>query len=138
MQCENKTNNKFINIQKRKSQPRKRAKIKMKIFKKVKEIAQANKEGFTISLLDFKTPKKGFCVAMQLTQNHFGDEGLKKVIEIAKQSTFLVGGWYNDCENLFYYDCSMIIQDLETALKLGKANQQKAIFDLENQKVILL
>lgn len=108
----------------------------METFNKVKAIAQANKEGFTISLLDFQTPKKGFCVAMNLTQNHFGDDGLKKVLEVAKNSTFLVGGWFD--ENQFYYDCIMLVEDLQTALKLAKANKQLAIFDLGQQRVIYL
>ena len=110
----------------------------METFKKVKQIAESNPYGFTISLLDFKTPKKGFCVAMNLTQDHFGDEGLKKVIEIAKNSTFVVGGWFNDEDNLFYYDCIMIEQDFRTALLLAKANKQLAIFDLEKNKEIKL
>lgn len=108
----------------------------MTSFEKIKEIAEANKEGFTISLLDFQPPKKGFCVAMNLTQNHFGDEGLKKVIEIAKNSTFLIGGWFE--KEQFYYDCVMLIEDLGTALQIGKANKQLAIFDLEKEKVIYL
>lgn len=110
----------------------------MEIFQKIKQIAKECKDGFTISLLDFQSPKKGYCVAMKLTQNSFGDEGLKKVIEIAKQSTFVVGGWYEKSNNQFYYDCVMIIQDLETALQLGKANEQISIFDITNANVIEL
>lgn len=110
----------------------------METFNKVKEIASKNKEGFTISLLDFSTPKSGFCIAMNLTQNCFGDEGLKKVIEIAKNSTFYIGGWFDHKEQVFHYDCVMIEQDKETAIRLGKANQQKAIFDLNQDKSIYL
>lgn len=108
----------------------------METFQKVKEIATANKDGFTISLTDFTTPKKGYCVAMNLTQNHFGDEGLKKVIEIAKRSTFLVGGWYSNKK--FYYDAIMLIEDFETAVKIGKANKQIAIFNLDTETEIIL
>ncbi|MFJ1490757.1 hypothetical protein [Capnocytophaga canis] len=110
----------------------------MSTFLKVKEIANRNKEGFTISLLDFSTPKSGFVVAMNLTQNHFGDEGLRKVIEIATQSTFYIGGWFDNKEAVFHYDCVMIVQDKDTALSLGKANQQKAIFDLDKLEEIRL
>lgn len=110
----------------------------MKTFEKVKQIALSNPDGFTVSLLNFEFPTKGICVAMKLTQNHFGDEGLKKVIEIAKQSTFLVGGWFNKKDNQFYYDCVMIVEDLETALEIGKANEQEAIFDLNRFKEIRL
>lgn len=110
----------------------------METFNKIKAIAKANKDGFTISLIDFQPPKKGFCVAMNLTQDHFGDEGLKKVIKIAENSTFTIGGWFDNQQNLFYYDCVMIVEDKETALKLGKANKQLAIFDLEKKKEIRL
>ena len=110
----------------------------MNTYQKVKQIAEANKEGFTISLLDFQTPKKGFCVAMKMTQNSFGDEGLKNVINIAMQSTYVVGGWYENQSKQFYYDCVMIVNDLQTAIELGKANEQLAIFDIEKANVIQL
>ena len=52
-------------------------------FTAIKEVAKANPYGFTISIIDFQTPKKGNCVEMRLTQDRFGDEGIKRVIEIA-------------------------------------------------------
>lgn len=105
----------------------------MEIFQKIKEIAEANPNGFTISILDFKAQEKGFCVAMKETQNCFNDEGLKKAIKIAKQTTNIVGGWLDKENDLFYYDAIMIVEDLETALKLAKENKQIAIFDLETE-----
>ena len=110
----------------------------MEIFQMIKKIAEANKEGFTVSLLDFQTPKKGYCVAMRMTQDSFGDEGLKRVIEVAMQSTYVVGGWYDRESKQFYYDCVMIVDDLSTALELGRANEQLAIFDLTNANIIEL
>lgn len=110
----------------------------METFQRLKKIAEANRDGFTVSLLDYSTPKKGYCVAMQLTQDSFGDEGLRKVIEIAEQSTFTVGGWYDYQSNQYYYDCVMIVQDLEEALQLGRANHQLAIFDITKARTIEL
>lgn len=110
----------------------------METFKKVKEIAEANKEGFTLSILDFSSPKSGFCIAMNLTQNCFGDNGLKKVLEIAQKSTFYIGGWFDEREKQFYYDCVMIEQDKETAIQLGRANEQIAIYNLNEKKEIRL
>lgn len=110
----------------------------MEIFQMIKQIAETNKEGFTVSLLDFRTPKKGYCVAMKMTQDSFGDEGLKRVIEVAMQSTYVLGGWYDRESKQFYYDCVMIVDDLPTALELGRANEQLAIFDLTNANVIEL
>ena len=110
----------------------------MNAFNKIKQIAEINPYGFTISLLDFSTPKSGYIVAMQLTQNHFGDDGLKKVIEVAEKSTFCVGGQFDEKQKQFYYDCVMIVQDLETALQLGKANKQIAIYHIDTQSEIRL
>ena len=107
-------------------------------FTAIKEIAEANPYGFTISIIDFQTPKKGYCVAMRLTQDSFGDEGLKRVIEIAEQSTFTVGGWFDERDNRYYYDCVMIVNDLQEALKIGRANEQLAIYSLDENKEIRL
>ena len=54
------------------------------------------------------------------------------------QSTYVVGGWYESESKRFYYDCVMIVEDLQTALELGRANEQLAIFDIGNANVIEL
>ena len=107
----------------------------MKDFKKIKEIAKANESGFTISLTDFNPIEKGYCVAFKETQNCFNDEGLKKAINFAKKTTNIVGGWKSQ-DGKFYYDAIMIVEDEKEAVKIGKANGQLAIFNLETKEVI--
>lgn len=55
--------------------------------------------------------------------------------QFAKQEVFF-GGWLDG--NVVYLDASINIQDLEEAIFLGISNNQKAIFDCENNKSIVL
>ena len=108
----------------------------METFKKVKEIAQANKAGFTISLIDLKHQEGDFwVVAFKETQDCFNDEGLKKVIEFAKRTTNIIGGWKNE-DNTMQYDCVMLIQDQEIAIKTAKENLQRFIYNLKTKKYL--
>lgn len=101
----------------------------MKKLAQIKEIAKCDEKGFTIRLEDLKAIKHGWCVAFKEIQNSFGDEGLKKVVEFAEKTTGIIGGWFD--EGRYYFDAVMIVEDKETAIKLGKANEQMAIFNLE-------
>lgn len=108
----------------------------MTTLERILKIAKENPNGFTVEIENFTSFKKGYCVAYKETQNSFGIEGAKKVIEFAKTHSNIVGGWKG--ENGFYFDCSMIINDLEQAIKKGRENEQIAIYDLELQKVIMI
>jgi hypothetical protein len=46
------------------------------------------------------------------------------------------GGWLDD--NTLYLDTSVNIEDLDEAMKLGRANNQLAIYDVKNQTSIRL
>lgn len=110
-----------------------------KLIEAIHEIAQDNPNGFTVSLetLSLVSPSKGFSVALKETQNCFGDEGLKKVIQVAKKTNSkLVGGWKDG--HLFYYDAVLIVENLEEAKKLGVENEQLAIWDFEKSETIYL
>ena len=48
------------------------------------------------------------------------------------------GGWLNSDNNEYYYDATIICDNLDSALEIGRANNQIAIFDLENLKEIRL
>ncbi len=100
------------------------------LIRRIKEIAAENELGFTITLPNCEFVTSGYVVAMLDTQNSFGDEGLRRVIEMASDTTGIMGGW-ND-EGLFYWDAVYIIHDRERAIELGKAN------DIENDDVILI
>jgi len=65
-----------------------------KLVAQIKKIAAKNQDGFTILLPNLEHAKKGWVVALKETQDSFGDDGLRKVIEVAKEA---IGGWkYGD------------------------------------------
>ena len=103
-------------------------------------IAMANKEGFTVDAANLQPIKSGYAVAVAETQNSFGIEGLAKVIKFVSEHPKInaFGGWYNSKNNMFYFDATVIVNDLETAKELGRINKQIAIFDLANLKEIRL
>lgn len=97
-------------------------------------IATNNKEGFTVNAATLQPITTGYAVAIAETQNSFGFEGLANVVkyvcEHPKINAF--GGWYNSKNNMYYFDATIIVEDLKTAIEIGHANKQLAIFDLTN------
>lgn len=106
------------------------------LIRRIKDIAAENALGFTITLPDCEFVTSGYVIAMLETQNSFGDEGLRRVIELASDTTGIMGGWNDD--GLFYWDAVYIVHDRERAIELGKANEQIAIYHIENEDVILI
>ena len=88
-------------------------------------IAASNKEGFTVNAA---------------TQNSFGIEGLGNVVKYvaAHPEVNAFGGWYNKINKHFYFDATVIVDDLSAAKELGRVNNQIAIFDLANLQEITL
>ena len=101
-------------------------------------IALNNKEGFTVDAATLQPIKKGFAVAVADTQNSFGLEGLANVVKYVSEHPEITafGGWYNSENNMFYFDATLIVNDLEAAKELGRINKQIAIFDLAKGKPI--
>lgn len=103
------------------------------IIQKIKKIAKVNSGGFTIRLSDLQEVKFGWAVGMKETQNSFGDQGLKKVYDVAINSTGVIGGWEH--EGFFFWDSVLIIQDEEEATRIGRENGQRAIHCLHTGKI---
>lgn len=103
-------------------------------------IALNNKEGFTVSAATLQPITTGYAVAVADTQDSFGFAGLKKVVEYVTEHSEInaFGGWLNPENRQFYFDATIIVNDLKTAIELGRANEQLAIFDLTNGKPINL
>lgn len=103
-------------------------------------IAANNKEGFTVNAATLQPVKTGYAVAVAATQNSFGLEGLANVVKYvaAHPEVNAFGGWYNRDNNMYYFDATVIVNDLEAAKELGRTNKQIAIFDLANLKEIRL
>ena len=103
-------------------------------------IAMNNKEGFTVSAAKLQPVTTGFAVAVADTQNSFGIDGLANVIKYVSEHPEInaFGGWYNSENNRYYFDATVIVDDLASAMELGRINKQIAIFDLANLKEIRL
>ena len=103
-------------------------------------IAMNNKEGYTVNAATLQPVTTGYAVAVADTQNSFGFEGLANVVKYVTEHPKInaFGGWYNSDNNMYYYDATVIVDDLEAAKDLGRYNKQIAIFDLANLKEIRL
>ena len=103
-------------------------------------IAAVNQGGYTVNAQTFEPVTTGYAVAVADTQNSFGPEGLAKVVRYMQDHPEVnaFGGWYNSKNGQYYYDATIIVNDLERAIELGRANKQIAIFDLANCKEIRL
>ena len=103
-------------------------------------IATTNKEGFTVNAANLQPVTTGYAVAVAETQDSFGLEGLANVVKYVSEHPEVnaFGGWYNSENNMYYFDATVIVNDLEAAKDLGRYNKQLAIFDLANLKEIRL
>lgn len=95
-------------------------------------IAINNKEGFTVNAATLQPVKKGYAVAVADTQNSFGLEGLANVVKYVSEHPEInaFGGWYNRQNNKYYFDATVIVDDLAAAIELGHINKQIAIFNI--------
>jgi hypothetical protein len=63
------------------------------------------------------------------------EQDLKALIKRVRATEF-IGLWLDN--GIIYIDISRVIQSKENALKLAKEQNQKAIFDIKNNKVIFV
>ena len=103
-------------------------------------IAAGNPEGFTVNKNTFDPITAGYSVAVKETQNSFGSNGAANVVSYAIKHNNItaLGGWYNSEDGQYYYDAVIICDTLDEAMKIGRENQQIAIFDLNNKEEIRL
>ena len=111
-------------------------------------IAAQNPEGYTVNAATLQPMTSGYAVALAVTQDSFGAEGLAKVVDvIAKMQNqgeasrfdgLAFGGWYDSKSGRYYYDATVIVKDRTEALELARVNGQLAIFDLDNLEEIRL
>lgn len=103
-------------------------------------IALENKEGYTVNAATLQPVTTGYAVAVADTQDSFGFEGLANVVKYVSEHPEVnaFGGWYNRENNMYYFDATVIVNNLEDAKELGRINNQIAIFDLANLKEIRL
>lgn len=109
-----------------------------RLKKAILEIAKKNPDGFTVDLTTLKKVTGGISVAYLETQNCFGVEGLEKVLKHTVIHEKKVGGWKDDDNGYFYFDSVKIFTNLDEAMKFGRENEQIAIFDITNLRLIKL
>jgi hypothetical protein len=107
------------------------------LINSLKQLAKTQPKGFTVDL-DLNHVNTGFVVAVIDTQDSFGDKGLKNVVEFAKENDLKIGGWFSETNQKFYWDAVKVINKKSEAIGFGKLNKQFAIFDLENDELIIL
>lgn len=105
------------------------------MISKLIEIAKQNPDGFTVYTSTLEHVKKGWVIALKETQNSFGVEGLKRVLEVAK-TTGTLGGWKEG--DLFYWDAVILVETEEEATRLGIENEQIAVFNIEQARLKFL
>jgi len=109
-------------------------------FAALQTVAALNPDGFTIDKKTLQPITAGFAVAVAETQNSFDNYGAAKVAAYVCSHNEInaVGGWFNTENKKYYYDAVIVVKDLETAVSLGKANKQIAIFNLDTLEEIRL
>jgi fructokinase len=109
-------------------------------FEMLQTVAATFPDGFTCDKNTFQPITKGFAVAVAATQNSFDNYGAAKVAAYvcAHEEINAVGGWFNTDNKKYYYDAVIVVNDLETAKRLGRENKQIAIFNLNTLEEIRL
>lgn len=111
------------------------------LFTIISAIAAANPAGFTYNVETNQMQASGFAVALEITQNSHGIDGLESVINIVTSGATgatCIGGWLDESTGLYYWDATVIVDDLDAAIALGRLQNQIAIFDLNNMQEIRL
>ena len=110
------------------------------LFEMLQSIAAINPDGYTVNAKTLQPVTTGYAVAVEGTQNSFGNAGLARVIAyvLSHPEINAIGGWKDSQTGKYYFDATIIVQDLETATKLGKENKQIAIFHLDTLQEIRL
>jgi len=85
------------------------------VFIALATIAINNKEGFTVNAETLQPVTRGYAVAVAGTQNSFGLEGLANVVKYVSDHPEInaFGGWYNSKNNMYYFDATVIVEDLK-------------------------
>lgn len=104
--------------------------------------------GISLNLItDELNPKEGYFVSLPNKENIFNLSDLSDIVIMGyicdnldqllnKNAKYFLGGWID--KDRVYLDVSIQLFEPQEAILLGIKNQQKAIFDAYEQKVIYL
>ena len=98
------------------------------------------KQDFTHSLTKHKGRYIVSCKNVLSTENmSFEADGITKVFNALKSTEFdSLGGWLDKETEVYHLDLNSHFYNLDIALQVGYLNEQKAIFDTLENKVIYL
>ncbi len=108
-----------------------------------------NREGFTFRLegSGIDVPTTGYVVSITpmlgLDDNDVHTivpytKKNKKVDVFGEKYMTYIGGWYDESEDEFILDVSIVTDDKDKALEIAKALNQKAIYDLDEEEDIFV
>lgn len=102
------------------------------------EYYKQHPKGFTLNIRTCEEVKEGIVVSYKATQNNFGKEGLKASIIHALSHCGIIGGWFDQESNLYYFDSDTLFEEtmLEQALEWARKNNQKSVFVLSTQETV--
>lgn len=107
-------------------------------IEKLKGIIENNKSGFTVDKNGNAYTGTGFAVSITdlIPEN---ENDLKRILKeynkyAKKGAKIYLGGWINN--NKLYLDISIIIKNLQEAIRTGRTLKQKAIYNFGSKKVI--
>ena len=102
------------------------------IADKVWAFSQTHPDGFTLDIRTLSEPTEGIAVSYAATQNSHSRNQLDKVVSHALHHDGYVGGWYNNEDDLYYFDSTKLFPEnnLKDALQFGKENGQHSVFIL--------
>ncbi len=102
-----------------------------KLIAQIEQIAIENPYGFTIRIPSLEMVTTGVCVAHKETQHCFQRAGLIVAIQHALLNAGYIGGWKNE-DGQMQYDSVRMFLSLPAAIKWGRKQEQRAIFDIDN------
>lgn len=113
----------------------------MALIDKIWSIAQNinNSAGFTVDLKRMRrAADEGYCVAFTATQGEHGWNGLVNALAHAQgeNGKGIIGGWYNNDNNEYYFDSVSIYTDRVKAINAAKVNRQIGIYDLRRREYV--
>ncbi len=99
--------------------------------RKLLELAAEFPDGFTVDIGLWEIVTSGVAVAYEATQNCFSYGGAYHCYQHALYKDGFVGGWKNE-DGRFQFDSVRMFKDLRKAVKWGRKQNQRAIFDIDN------
>ena len=114
---------------------------------KLKELIEANKDGFTLNLSDDKLVDfdNGYQVAITnylIEPEELDDKAFLKCMNFLQKmqtnNSLFIGGWYDETARQYALDVSYHVDSLEQAEVLASIFKQKSIYNWSNKTCIYI